>query len=337
IGTANERLLDAKVEPAWFHPPTRDRYMPYYVWALVHQWKEGDKVAQGRLVAFLTAARHDRRPIPLDADYWGGIGGAGSIGGGGGGDGAAAAAAAAAAAMQATTTKWSWLRQHMPAELAYASLLQGDWGAALQELRLCQERFLERWSSLHVCATAARRQQLQALQRVVELEDLLTFRDRPANLARPAAAVAALLSRWSGQRPSATLDPMPVWTTLLAQREEGLHRLLQEVKPWLPESGAAAAAAQAAADAADAAKQAAIKATGPSWEGGGDAGLAAATAAAAVERAATVAAACATAAKEEAAAELDLAVLAHVGDFMLTSAQAAVRQGVVLVAKGRIR
>lgn len=75
----------------------------------------------------------------------------------------------------ATCTRLEWLETNMPGELARAFLLGRQLGRAHQCVARCYDRFQEKWSGLHPCADAARRDQLRGLQLIVEVTAVRRF------------------------------------------------------------------------------------------------------------------------------------------------------------------
>ncbi|CAM9225962.1 unnamed protein product, partial [Choristocarpus tenellus] len=213
--TSNAIIGNDAKDMLWSNPLQRDQILPYYVWSMVHD-EERDL---GELKAFLEAATSsDAPPIRLDpSDPTGG-----------------------------SMTRLRWLEQNLPGELARAWLIKGDLGRAHQCVSLCYDRFLERWSGLHPCADAARREQLRGLQLVVEVEDYLSFHDtwggypcqernidketgrnslssKSIATADPHRHVQGLLRRWSGQLPSRQLDPVASWNAIITHRKDCLQ------------------------------------------------------------------------------------------------------------------
>eukprot|EP00752_Nemacystus_decipiens_P003549 g3275.t1 len=240
-------------------PGRRDDVLPFFVWSIVHDQHRSEV----GLKAFLDAIVDPDAPAIRLADSSGelaadeaapprsplpGAGTRSSSPGGG------RSSSSASSSSTSTCTRLAWLEANMPAELAKAFLLGKQLGRAHQCVARCYDRFQEKWGGLHPCADSARRDQLRGLQLVVEVEDFLSFHDRNGETpptptstysttsASGAAAsglpgrVTGLLTRWSRQAPSKTLDPVTTWSAVIAHRQDCFKAVERDLKKMeLPE------------------------------------------------------------------------------------------------------
>jgi len=104
-----------------------------------------------------------------------------------------------------------------PAFLAALYLRQGDLARAIINIDRSYRHFLTSWSSLHPCASSARKMQLQPLQFIVEMEDIVEMKQYETP-----EAMQALIAKWRSNLPSQDNDRTITWGTVGVQRLWGL-------------------------------------------------------------------------------------------------------------------
>jgi DNA-dependent protein kinase catalytic subunit len=105
-----------------------------------------------------------------------------------------------------------------PNDLASLYAVTGDWIKVKATVDTAYDVFLKQWSSLHACATEARRELLLQIQRVVELEDGAALKlCKSSPQLGHSAARSALLQRWKTSAPLLS-DPPRVWSDILRGR-----------------------------------------------------------------------------------------------------------------------
>jgi hypothetical protein len=94
-----------------------------------------------------------------------------------------------------TTEHKDLLEKRFAAELAFVSIIRNDLGKSRFYVNKFYEYFLADWSKLHGYDNAGKHMKLQSLQRVVELEEFLTFvaNEKNFNSLQP---LELLLSNW---------------------------------------------------------------------------------------------------------------------------------------------
>eukprot|EP00903_Cladosiphon_okamuranus_P011333 g10683.t1 len=224
-------------------PARRDDVLPFFVWSIVHDQRRSEVGLKAFLDAIVDPdaplirlaessgewAATDASPTPSPPS------GAGARPSGGG--------RSLASSSSSTCTRLGWLEANMPAELAKAFLLGKQLGRAHQCIARCYDRFQEKWAGLHPCADSARRDQLRGLQLVVEVEDFLSFHGQngapqpPSSSSSTSGAsggltsrVTGLLTKWSRQAPSKTLDPVTAWSAVIAHRQDCFKAIEGDLK-----------------------------------------------------------------------------------------------------------
>ncbi len=109
-------------------------------------------------------------------------------------------------------------------DMAFLSITRDDLDRARFYVLKAFQQFLAKWTSLHPLANSARHQALQPLQRVVEMEEFLTFVADGRNF-ESIDPVRALTSSFRGRWPNTRLDNVLVWDDVVSNRTVLMDKL----------------------------------------------------------------------------------------------------------------
>jgi DNA-dependent protein kinase catalytic subunit len=116
------------------------------------------------------------------------------------------------------------LEHQFSPELAFMSIARDDLDRARFYVIRSFQQFLAKWTSLHPLANAARHQALQPLQKVVEMEEFLSFVADGRNF-ETMTPVNTLLGNMRSRWPSPRLDNVLVWDNVVSNRSVLLDKL----------------------------------------------------------------------------------------------------------------
>ncbi|XP_024384636.1 uncharacterized protein [Physcomitrium patens] len=109
--------------------------------------------------------------------------------------------------------KRQFLLNEFSTQLATLAAINKEWDRARFYLGQCHLIFRRQWSALHPFALGSRHQRVRQLQKIVELEEFITFISKPE-----AGELSRLLSGWHKRWPSPNFDDVEAWDDIAQNR-----------------------------------------------------------------------------------------------------------------------
>eukprot|EP00043_Microstomoeca_roanoka_P020233 m.242128 g.242128 ORF g.242128 m.242128 type:complete len:4198 (+) comp17134_c0_seq1:181-12774(+) len=122
--------------------------------------------------------------------------------------------------------RWAHLQYHFALELAMFSVLRDDLDLARYHLSQALHRFLDDWTTLSPLMIETRRNTLQRLQCMVEMQEFLDFMGSETNLAS-LPSIQGLTKSWAQRTPTPYKDPIHVWDEVTSYRRVYFKKMIQ--------------------------------------------------------------------------------------------------------------